>query len=508
MTSTLPTGTEAGPAGASAPAPMPAFPAPALPAPALPAPAQPTTAPSGAREQLAARYAAQHRRRTWAADTLQVLAWMVVVLPIGLWLHDGGWSALTASAAGLMRGVGILTGLVATSAMVLMLWLAARVPFIDRTLGHDRALALHKALGQWTFGGLVLHGVYLVTGYAMADQLSWSAEFATLWGVGDFVLAVVATGLLAVVAVTSVAAARRRLGHEVWQGIHLVTYAAILLALPHQFSMGGLFAEGPAHWFWLALWGATFFVLLTHRVLVPLFASAEHRLRVSAVTWETPDTVAIEMTGRRIAQLGIRPGHFAHFRFLQGGLWWHQHPFSLSAAPHKDTIRITVRMLGEGTRRLASTLRPGTPVLIEGPYGVFTDAARTAPDVVLVGFGIGVAPIRALLEGTDVVPGHATVIVRASSEVEVAHRAELEAWCRARGVRLHVLTGHRGVLADGSTSWLPASHLHWRLTDLTGPLDEADVYVCGPAGATELVAAEALAAGLPPERLHREEFAW
>ncbi|MDN5572283.1 MAG: ferric reductase-like transmembrane domain-containing protein, partial [Propionibacteriaceae bacterium] len=411
-------------------------------------------------------------------------------------------------AAGLMRGLGIVSGLVATSAMVIMLWLSARVPLIERTIGQDRALALHKSLGQWTFGGLVLHGLYLVTGYAMADQLSWTAEFATLWGSGDFVLAVVAIVLLALVAVTSIAAAKRRLGHEVWQGIHLTTYAAILLALPHQFSMGGLFADGVGHWFWLAVWGATFFVMLAWRVLLPLFASVEHRLCVTGVVWETPDTVSIELTGRRLADLDLRAGHFLHFRFLQAGLWWHQHPFSLSAAPHGDTIRITVRMLGDGTRQLAATLRPGTRVLFEGPYGVFTDAARTAPDVVLVGFGIGAAPIRALLEGTDFVPGHATVIIRASSELHVAHRAELEAWCRARGVRLHIIAGHRHVAADGTTSWLTSGHQHLCLADLAGPLADADVYVCGPEGATDLLWADARAAGVPEERLHREEFAW
>lgn len=471
------------------------------------APAAPAASPQDVRGRLARRFAAQHRRRSFARDLLYVAAWTSIALPIGFWLHDGGWADMTASVSGLMTGLGILCGLIATSAMVIMLWLSARVPFIDLTIGHDKALEIHKSLGQWTFGGLVLHGLYLVTGYALADQVSWLNEFASLWGVGDFVLAVVAIVLLAAVAVSSIAAAKRKLGHEVWQGIHLTTYAAILAALPHQFSMSGLFSEGPARWYWLALWAATFFVMLAWRVLLPIFASLEHGVRVSRVTWVTPDTVAIEMTGRRIAALGARPGQFMHFRFLQSGLWWHQHPFSLSASPSGDVIRITVRMLGKGTRQLATTLKPGTPVLFEGPYGVFTDAARTAPDVVLVGVGIGVAPTRALLETTEFAPGHGTVILRASSDVEVAHLAEFEAWCRARGARLVTLTGHRGVRTDGTSSWLPAPHAELTLADLA-PLADADVYICGPEGATGLVIADAKAAGLPADRIHHEAFDW
>lgn len=460
-----------------------------------------------AREHLARTFSARRHRRTVARGVLAAGAWAVVAIPLGFWLAGGGLAAMTASVSGLMIGLGILCGLVATSAMTLMLWLSARVPFIDRTIGHDKALALHKSLGQWTFGGLVLHGLYLVTGYALADRVSWWRELATLWGVGDIALAIVALALLAAVAVSSIAAARRRLGHEVWQGIHLVTYAAILLALPHQFTASGLFASGPARWFWLAWWGATFFVMLAWRVLLPLFASTEHALRVSRVVRETPDTVSIEMTGRRIADLGARPGQFMHFRFLQAGLWWHQHPFSLSASPAGDTLRVTVRMLGDGTRRLATTLRPGTRVLFEGPYGVFTDAARTAPDLVLVGFGIGAAPLRALLETAEFVPGHATVILRAASDGELAHLREFDAWCRARGARLMVLSGHRGVRDDGGVSWLPASHAAFTLADLA-PLRDADVYICGPEGATELVVADARAAGLPDDRIHREAFAW
>lgn len=462
--------------------------------------------PDAALPDLATRLAAQARRRRLASDALVVVAWLAVAIPVVIWLASGPGASLT-TPAGLLKAAGILAGLVATAGMVVMLWLATRVPVIEGTLGQDRALALHSRLGQWVFGGLVAHGLLLVTAYAWADRLSFAAEFGTLWGTGDFVLAVLSVVLLTAVAGTSVVAVKANLPHEAWWGIHLLTYVAVAVSIPHQYSMSGLFATGIAFWYWTAMFVATAFVLLTYRVFLPLASTLEHRLVVSRVVREDHDVVTIEVTGRRLDRLDARAGQFFHWRFLAPGLWWRQHPFSLSAAPTGDTLRITVRALGAGTRQLCDELRPGTKVAIEGPYGTFGEAVRTSPDLVLVGIGIGIAPIRALLEGAAFQPGHATVVLRASSDAEVHLGREIVELCRSRGARLAVLTGRRGVHPDGSPSWLPATHVGLSLGDLA-ELRDADVYICGPQAATDLVIADARAAGVPDERLHHERFSW
>lgn len=444
-------------------------------------------------------------RRRLVRDGLQVLAWVSIAVPVAVWLAAGGLSAF-ATVAGTLTAVGILCGLVATASVVLMLWLSARVPVIDRAIGQDHATALHARLGQLTFGGLVAHGLFLIAGYALADGQNPVAEFLDLWSFGDFTLAVASIGLLAAVSASSVVAARRRLPFEAWHVIHLLSYGAVLASLPHQFSMGGLFASGVAHGYWVVLWLATFGILLTYRIFTPLFASLEHRLVVTDVR-HTGDVATITLTGRRLDRLGASAGQYFHWRFLAPGLWWHQHPFSLSAAPTGDTLRISVRNLGAGSAALLDVL-PGTPVAFEGPYGIFSDAARTADDVVAVGIGIGIAPVRSLLEGTDFAPGHATVILRAGRPEELYLLDEIEALCRAKGARLHTLVGHRGRDAAGRSLWVPEQYAGVRLADLAPNLPDADVYVCGPDAAADLVVADAAAAGVPADRIHRERFAW
>jgi predicted ferric reductase len=463
----------------------------------------------------AADYAASLRRqyrlrsfgRNLRADLLTVIAWVSVAMSIALWLADGGLNKIT-NVGTALTAVGIVTGLVATDLVVLMLLLAARIPLVDRAFGHDHAVAVHSKLGKWVIYGLLLHGWFLLCGYAAKDGLGLAAELSSLLSVGDLVLGVCALGILIVVAVTSIISVKKSLPYEVWHVIHLATYIAVGFSLPHQFSMSGLL--GPtkmARWYWIGMFLVTGFAILAYRVFLPVFASLEHQLVVTKVRYEANDVVSIEMQGRNLPALDVEGGQFFHWRFLAKGLWWHQHPFSVSAAPTSDTLRITIRALGRGTEALMN-VRPGTRVMIEGPYGIFSHMTRTLPGLVLVGIGIGIAPIRALLEATDVVPGRTTVILRGHTPGQLYLLREIQVLCQERGARLITLVGSRTSNRLGETGWMPASHRGNRLVDLVPYVADSDLYVCGPQTASDLVIADALACGTPSGSIHNERFVW
>ena len=97
-------------------------------------------------------------------------------------------------------------------------------------------------------------------------------------------------------------------------------------------------------------------------------------------------------------RLDAKPGQFFVWRFLDGAGWSRGHPFSLAAAPTIDALDISARLVGDGTERLR-TLRPGTRVLVEGPYGRMTGDERTARKLLMIGAGAGVAPLVSILEG-------------------------------------------------------------------------------------------------------------
>ncbi len=459
------------------------------------------------------------RRRRTAADLLEAAASGSVLAVVALFLLDGGGQALTTGTTGSqLVGWGRLTGLVGTALLLLQMLLAARLPVVDRTYGHDRALVAHRRLSRVALPLLLAHGAALTLGYAARDGLSWATgwlvEPVRLLGgaVPDMLTAFVAMALLVVVAVTSVRAARRRTSHETWHLVHLAGYVAIALSLPHQLSVGTDIAGHPlARLVWTGLYAATAGAVVVFRVLVPLVRSARHQLVVESVTDEGPGVVSVVVRGRALSRMPVRAGQYLHWRFLTPGLWAAAHPWSISAAPDGRTLRLTVRHLGDHSRRL-SHLRPGTRVVVEGPYGVFTTERRTRRRVLLVAAGIGVTPVRAIAEELAGTPGvregDVTVVVRGQDERGLALRDELEHLAAGTPVTLHLLTG-----PPVPGSWLPPARGrrrpdHEALAALVPRLRDHDVYVCGPPAWMQLVRRSLADAGVPRQQVHDERFGW
>lgn len=440
-----------------------------------------------------------------------------VVLLVAVYFRDGGSHDLVSGTwgAGLVS-IGRVTGLVAVDLLLIQMLLAARVPWIDRVYGADRAIKAHRVLGRITVPLVLVHVETLVLGYAARDHRSaWLAPviepFAMLRSVPDMLTAFAATSLLVIIAVTSVRAAMRQLGYERWHLVHVTAYAAVALAIPHQLSIGSDLTRSPlVHAYWLALYVGVAAAIVWWRMLVPAYRSVRHQLRVESVVEEAPGTWSVWVRGRHLEDLDARAGQFFNWRFNAPGLRTFAHPWSLSIMPSDRHLRLTVRDLGDHSRALAG-LRPGTRVLIEGPYGAFTTTRRTRRRVLLVAAGIGITPIRALAEelaaDPSLRPGDLTIAYRADAESQLALRTELEQLTESSGHRLHLLTG-----PPVTGSWLPdgipGEDEAERLRQLVPHPRQHEVYVCGPPVWMDLVHSGLRAAGVPGSQIHDERFSW
>jgi ferredoxin-NADP reductase len=307
--------------------------------------------------------------------------------------------------------------------------------------------------------------------------------------------AIAALALLVAVAALSIRAARRRMSHETWWQVQLLTYLALALSFSHQIATGASFVHHPlARLAWTLLWLSTAGVVLICRVGLPAWRTAYHRLRVVRVVRESDDIFSLVVEGRRLERLAVSGGQYFQWRFMTRGLWLHAHPYSISALPQPPHMRVTIKGLGAHSSA-AARLAAGTRIAIEGPYGTFTKHALTGRRVALIAAGVGVTPVRALLEdlpaGADPV-----VLLRASSEEDLLLGSEVRDLVRSYGARVLGAFGSRHQLT------LDPLTLRANIPDLP----ERDVFICGPEPFTKTVARAARRAGVAPARLHIEGF--
>jgi predicted ferric reductase len=382
--------------------------------------------------------------------------------------------------------------------MLVMVVLMSRLPWLERSVGQDRLVRWHRRIGGWPIVLIALHIIMVTWGYAQASSVSFLEQFWTfIVHYPDILQAIAAFLLLVTAGITSAKIARQRLRYETWWIVHVSIYLALGLAFFHQIHIGVMFITSPvARWLWITIWLCVVASILSFRVALPIWRNLRHQLCVDSVVQVAPDVYSVIVSGRVLSRLAVSGGQFFQWRFLSPGLWWHAHPYSLSALPRPPYLRVTIKGLGDQSRAVAR-LKPGTRVIVEGPYGTFTRHRLSASRVVLIGAGVGVTPLRALLEDLPLSTA-VSVVVRARTSAHVVHGRELAELVERRKGHYYELCGSRDeVRLDERT-----------MRSLVGNLRDADVYVCGPSDFTEAVVVTARRLGARPERLHFETFSF
>ncbi|MER5438535.1 ferric reductase-like transmembrane domain-containing protein [Streptomyces sp. NPDC002790] len=392
-----------------------------------------------------------------------------------------------------------LTGLLAGYGILVMLFLMARVPAVEHGIGADRLARHHARGGRHVLTLCAAHIVLALCGYAAHTGTDLVGTLTELLGYPALAAAAAGTALFAAVGVSSARAVRRRVGHGAWRGLHLLTYVAAALAFAHQLSGPDIASNPAALGLWSLLHATVAVLLVWYRLVVPVRQALRHRLRIVDVRQEGPGVASVLMRGTDLGQLCAEPGQFFRWRFLTRRLWHTALPFSLSAPVDGDHVRITVKAVGDHTRRVRR-LRPGVQVVATGPFGALTAHRRTRRKVLLLAGGVGITPLRALFETLPGAPGDITLLYRASSTEQLVLREELDSIAGSRGASLHYLLGSSG------TSFDPLAPQSLRA--LVPELASHDVYLCGPPGMTEAATSALVRAGVPETRIHAESFTY
>ena len=405
-----------------------------------------------------------------------------------------------ASVYAIIQSVSRICALVGTYFAIVGVFLVARIPWVERGVGHDRLVTWHRKLGPYSLFLVGFHVLFILIGFGGQDHVPLYVElwrlmhtFSWMWpALAGFVLMIMA-------GVTSYKKARAKMSYETWWIIHVYTYVAIAASFMHQVLNGQMFIGHPLNRaYWTALYIFMGASIVIWRLGIPTVRSMRHNLKVDKIVVEGPGVVSVIMRGRNLHKLAAEGGQFFGWRFFARGHFLMSHPYSLSAAPTEHFLRITVKDLGDHSRSLA-LLKRNTRVFVEGPYGAFTAGRATRPHIVLIGGGVGITPVRALMDefkdGVEM-----DLIYRASKEEDLVLREELDylAYNSGGTIRVHYLVGSRKNHPMDSRS----------LKALVPRFADCDIYICGPGPLVDAVRASAQDLGVPKNRFHDEAFAF
>ena len=213
-----------------------------------------------------------------------------------------------------------------------------------------------------------------------------------------------------------------------------------------------------------------------------------------------------------IAELLLRPAG-TPVRYLPGqyvllgdpGAWLMVRSYSIANAPRDDgliSLLVTRVPGGQVSAWVHDVLRPGSRVLLSGPYGSFTAASGAPGPMLLLAGGSGLAPVRALAEAALRQRTRAPIALffSARTEHDLIDDERFRTWQRRsrRFCYRRTLTRADGLPPIGR---IPAILGDW-FPDLSG----WRVYIAGAPGFVTACAAAARACGARPGQVMTEEF--
>lgn len=392
---------------------------------------------------------------------------------------------------------GRIAGLLAVYLVLIQFLLIGRTGWIERVFGLDKLSRLHHWLGFSLAVVLLAHPPLLAIGYAARTGRSLFEQYASFLAWEDVPKAMAAMALFMLVVASSLFIVWRKTRYETWYFIHLAAYLAILLAFGHQLAVGRSLQDKAFAAYWIVLHLFVLLNLAYYRFGRPLLNHFRHRLKVDRIVAETPDVVSVYLTGKALTGFRFAGGQFAIWRFLAKDFWTEAHPFSFSTAYDGKSLRITAKASGDFTRRLKD-LKPGTTAVIDGPHGVFTHASAATGKRLYIAGGIGITPIRSMLEERPDLD--AILLYGCKTESDIALRAELEALA-SRDFKPHFIL-------DNHADWVGEKGIidQEKIVRLAPDFKGRDVYLCGPWPMMRSVIRTLDGLGFPRRQLHHEKF--
>lgn len=371
-------------------------------------------------------------------------------------------------------------------------------------------LRLRKTLGVMGFVYALLH--FLV--YLGLDQ------FFNFKTIGEdiskrpfIIIGFVVLLLLVPLVATSTSGASRRLGKN-WRRLHRLAYVIAPLVIVHFTMRMKADLQQPAVYAAVlaTLYAARLVNIAIKRAKAPAWEGYRPFTVVQKV-FETDQVCSFYLQspdGKKLP--AFKPGQYLTFKADLGEPYGAAiRCYSLSTSPHPDHYRISVKRVPDGavSNFLHDRIEPGAVLEAKAPRGKFVVQSTGRRPLILVGGGIGVTPLMAMLSAfTTRSPRRPVFFFFAVRNSREHCFREQVATLAARSPDINVHVCYSAPLAEDGLgqAYHHAGHISMALLRENLPTLDGEYYVCGPAGMMSQLKSDLLAAGVQTERVHMEAF--
>lgn len=423
------------------------------------------------------------------------------IIPVIYWFLINNVSASFSSFSSTMNSLGRIASLMGIVLFSNVLLLNTRITFIEDLFnGLDKAYKAHHFFGASSFVLLLFHPILLASALIMTSTsqaalfLLPSQNIPTNLGIS----AILSMQLFLIFTFFI------KLPYQNWKLTHKFLGLSFLLASLHVFTISSDVSRN--------IFLRTYiFAFIAIGFLSFIYRSVLHGMRVKKSEFEistvkTLDETVTELTLKSTGQatqatrqaINFRPGQFVFISVQDENIGVESHPFSISSASNEESIRLSIKSLGDYTSKIKE-IKPGTKAELEGPYGRFFLDEK--PDQIFLAGGIGITPFLSFARSLS------------ESARQITHQRTHLVWS--------VPTAKEAIFAKEIHD-LSKKHEDFKFTifnsekqgRITGEylLKETsylgqDIYLCAPPGMMVAIKKQLISLGVKKEKIHMEEFA-
>lgn len=300
---------------------------------------------------------------------------------------------------------------------------------------------------------------------------------------------------------------RSKLSFRVWKYLHLLAYIILPLVYLHASAIGRVFNNTLVQYYISALF-YIFVIFVIARILSQI-GILKRKYTVVSVKKITYDIIEI---GMQPLGKAMTPKN-GQFTYIQTKILGESHPFTISSYDKStNIITISVKASGKFSKSIHD-LKVGKQVLLDGPYGVFTQNLyeQDIKNVVLIAGGIGVTPFLSFMNTVPEFRNKFEDVVFLygnKTKDDIAYQEKLTQIAKDNNVTLVNVLSNTTPEEAAKIGGVEVGFISMDLIKkyIKNDHTQYHYFICGPVIMMDKLTEQLTANGVNKDQIHKEEF--